>query len=327
MRRKEAKKETKQQKERRLASPAEIKARAKRLQRAQQKAQHRKDQKDWSPEDAETWRRRGTIFCGLCVTWFYIAPFIKRQAQEYTDRANGIDLGEWSYHGELREYRGGQMSPSEQDSFRERASELAIDQARRVETGGLLIEGCPPDDPDRTARFYCGVYHPLPAGDPAAAGAVSSRGVGRQKRLSSGKGGGGSGGGGAQAERPEKDIALYKGFPVWRNTEGHFLFHSARVDPGLWYLSTMFTPEEQLSKAHTAMAPVFAVPTVKDADRCAKRPLLCAHFRILREPVLANHRVSKCDSSTRAPCLAQESLVLGDDQPGRWRGRRENGAR
>jgi hypothetical protein len=47
------------------------------------------------------------------------------------------------------------------------------------------------------------------------------------------------------------DVALYKGFPVWRNQNGHLLFHSARMDPAVWYLSTLFTPETQLSKAHT----------------------------------------------------------------------------
>ncbi len=50
---------------------------------------------------------------------------------------------------------------------------------------------------------------------------------------------------------PHREIFLYVGFPIWRNQNGHLLFHSSRMDPAVWYLSTMFTPADQLSKAHT----------------------------------------------------------------------------
>ena len=57
---------------------------------------------------------------------------------------------------------------------------VQIDQARRIISGGLLVEGCPEDDLDPTGVLYCGVYHPLPAGDPAAPGAVASSSTGIQ---------------------------------------------------------------------------------------------------------------------------------------------------
>lgn len=52
---------------------------------------------------------------------------------------------------------------------------MQIDQALRAVSGGLLLEGCPADDPDSTAALYCGVYRPLAAGDPAAPGTVAYR--------------------------------------------------------------------------------------------------------------------------------------------------------
>ena len=57
------------------------------------------------------------------------------------------------------------------------------------------------------------------------------------------------------------DIALYEGFPIYRNQHGHLLFHSARMDPAVWYFSTIFRPKEQLSKAHTGENKQIDVPT------------------------------------------------------------------
>ena len=56
------------------------------------------------------------------------------------------------------------------------ANKLAtqITQARRVISGGLLIEGCPADDLDPTAALYCGVYHPLTVDDTTAPAAVAA---------------------------------------------------------------------------------------------------------------------------------------------------------
>ena len=44
-------------------------------------------------------------------------------------------------------------------------------------SGGLLIEGCPDDDRDPTGALYCGVYHPLTAGDPTVPSQVVSGGT------------------------------------------------------------------------------------------------------------------------------------------------------
>ena len=42
-----------------------------------------------------------------------------------------------------------------------------------------------------------------------------------------------------------------------------FLFRSAPRDPAVWYLSAMFTPEDNLSKAHTATAPTYGPSTLR----------------------------------------------------------------
>ena len=57
-----------------------------------------------------------------------------------------------------------------------------------------------------------------------------------------------------------------------------YLFRSAPRDPAVWYLSAMFTPEDNLSKAHTATAPTYGPsalrrpPTERDCGR-GQRPL------------------------------------------------------
>ena len=55
------------------------------------------------------------------------------------------------------------------------------------------------------------------------------------------------------------------------------LFLDEFGDPAVWYLSAMFTPEDNLSKAHTATAPTygpftFRPPTERDCGR-VQRPL------------------------------------------------------
>eukprot|EP01043_Picozoa_sp_COSAG02_P035893 COSAG02_NODE_2598_length_8449_cov_59.030042_4_plen_140_part_00 len=84
-----------------------------------------------------------------------------------------------------------------------------------------------------------------------------------------------------------REIVLYEGFPIWRNQNGHFLFHSLRMDPAIWYMSTMFTPADQLSKAHTGeIKQTFQTVALPQA-RNAALSSFCRSFAVAMAPVYA----------------------------------------